>query len=61
VAVSFDYGYEPSGSIKCGKFLHKLSDYCLLEKNSAPWSDLVIKEFLFRTQSYVFGPYDERG
>jgi hypothetical protein len=29
---------EPSGSIKCGEFLDKLSDYYLVKKTTAPWS-----------------------
>jgi hypothetical protein len=35
-------GNEPSGSIKGGEFLDSLSDYQLLNEDSAPWSYLVV-------------------
>jgi hypothetical protein len=41
MASSSKHGYEPSGSIKDGRFLEQLSDHQLLKKNSAPWSKLV--------------------
>jgi hypothetical protein len=37
VAGTCEYGKEPSGSIKCGKFLDLLQRLVSL-KNSAPWS-----------------------
>jgi hypothetical protein len=40
VAGSVGHGNEPSGSIKGGEFINYLSDYYLLEKDSAPWSQL---------------------
>jgi hypothetical protein len=36
VEGSCDYGNAPSGSIKCGKFLDKLTNYQLLKKDSSP-------------------------
>jgi hypothetical protein len=38
VADCCEHGNEPSGSIKCEKFLDYLSDYQLLKKDYAPWS-----------------------
>ena len=36
VASSCEYGNEPSGFIKCGKFLGQLRTNWLLQKDSAP-------------------------
>jgi hypothetical protein len=36
--VLVTHGNEPSGSIKGGEFLDKLSDYKLLKNESTPWS-----------------------
>jgi hypothetical protein len=33
-----EYSNEPSGSIKCGKFLDNLRSYKLFKKNCAAWS-----------------------
>jgi hypothetical protein len=41
VAGSFEHGNGPSGSIKGGEFLDKLSDCWVLGIDSAPWSWLV--------------------
>jgi len=38
VAGTYEYGNEPSGSIKCGEFLDQLNTGWLLKKDSAPWS-----------------------
>jgi len=38
VAGSCEHGNEPSGPIKGGEFLDKLSDYLLLKKVPDPWS-----------------------
>jgi hypothetical protein len=38
LASSCEHGNEPSGPIKCVKFLDYLSDCYLLQKDSAPWS-----------------------
>jgi hypothetical protein len=43
VAGTCKCGNEPSGSIKCEEFLDYLRTGELLEKDSAPWSDLVIQ------------------
>jgi hypothetical protein len=43
VAGTCKCGNEPSGSIKCEEFLDYLRSSELLEKDSAPWSDLVIQ------------------
>jgi hypothetical protein len=37
VVGCFEHSNEPSGSIKGGEFLDKLSDCQLLKKVSAPW------------------------
>jgi len=34
VAGCWDYGTEPSGSVKCGNFLGQLRQYLLLEKKA---------------------------
>jgi hypothetical protein len=36
--VGCEHGNKPSGFIKCGALTDKLSEYCLLRKDSAPWS-----------------------
>jgi hypothetical protein len=36
-----EHGNEPSDPIKGGEFLDKLSDYQVLKKDSAPWSQSV--------------------
>ena len=41
MAGSYGHGNEPSGFIKGGEVLNRLSDYYLLEKDSVPWSELV--------------------
>jgi hypothetical protein len=41
VLVCCEHGNEPSGIINGGEFLDWLSDYQLLEEDSAPWSWLV--------------------
>jgi hypothetical protein len=33
-----EHGNEPSGSTKCWEILELQSNWCLLKKNSAPWS-----------------------
>jgi hypothetical protein len=38
VADSCEHGNEPSGFIKGGEFLERLSDYLLLMKEYVPWS-----------------------
>jgi hypothetical protein len=38
VVGSCEHGNEPSGSIKGGEFLDKMSDYKLINRDSAPWS-----------------------
>jgi hypothetical protein len=38
MAESCEHGNEPSDCIKDGKLLGYLSGYCLLKKDSAPWS-----------------------
>jgi hypothetical protein len=38
VASCFEHDNEPSGSIKGGGFLDKLSDCQLLKKDSVPWT-----------------------
>jgi len=45
VAGSFGSGNEPSGSIKCRKFLDWLRNHQLLEKDSAPWSYIFMVTF----------------
>jgi hypothetical protein len=40
VTGSFEYGNEPSGSIKGEEFLDQLSNYLLLKKDSAQWRQL---------------------
>jgi hypothetical protein len=42
VAGSCEHSYEPTGSIKRGKFLGQLRDYELLKKDSAPRSKLLL-------------------
>ena len=41
VAGTRERGNEPSGSIKCGEFLDQLKTGCLLNKDSATWSEYV--------------------
>jgi hypothetical protein len=38
-----EHGNETSGSIKCWEILEELSDWRLLKKDSAPWSQLIFK------------------
>jgi hypothetical protein len=41
VEDSFDYGNEPSSSIKGGEFLGQMSDYQRLKYDYAPWSYII--------------------
>lgn len=41
MAGFYGHGNEPSGFIKGGEVLNRLSDYYLLKKHSALWSELV--------------------
>jgi hypothetical protein len=43
-----EHGNEPSGYMKGGEFLDRLSDYYLLKKDLAPWSyHLSFKPYTF--------------
>jgi hypothetical protein len=42
VEGSCQHGNELSGSVKCWEVLEQLSDWWLLKKGSAPWSELVV-------------------
>jgi hypothetical protein len=37
---SCEHSNEPSGTIRGGEFLDWLSDYYILKKDCAPWSEL---------------------
>jgi hypothetical protein len=50
VADSCEHGNDPSGSIKGREFLDQTSDYQLLNKDSAPRSELVTKLEAFTQQ-----------
>jgi hypothetical protein len=53
---SFEHGSETYGPTERGEFIDKLSDYCLFERDSTPWSHS-FSDFLLNDTSHVIpGP-----
>jgi hypothetical protein len=54
----FEHSSEASGHTECGEFLYRLSDYCLFERNSTPWSHF-FSDFLLNDSGHAIpGPGD---
>jgi hypothetical protein len=57
VAGSCELGNEPSGSIKCGKFLDLPRNYQLFNKDSALWSQFNFLNLCIQHSAVVFRTY----
>lgn len=54
----FEHGRDASGLTERGEFLYRLSDYCLFERKSSPYSHF-FSDFLLNDSSHVIpGPGD---